>query len=472
VIHALLLALAPLQAGEAGPAPRPNLLIVIADDLGVDRVGAYGHARADGSPLAPRTPNLDALAARGVLFRNAWAHPGCSPSRAAALTGRYPHRTGVGRFIPAGRERAEGLRTDLLCLPDLLPEGYASAAIGKWHLASTRRGATVSGGVDHAVRCGFGLHEGSAGNLGPGVRSYWDWVLTRAHADPELEDELVPLRDVYATTRTTDDALRAIEAFGEAPWLVWVAYNAPHSPLHRPPAELIDAEGLDLGTPLGKGRAMIEALDREVGRLLAGVPRETLERTTVVFFGDNGTQKSLVEPPFDPARAKATVYQGGVNVPLIVAGAAVAGEARGRECAALVDLTDLVPTAAELVGAGVPAGLDGTSFAPFLSDPAAPSRRDWIYAERFRPNFLPGPDGARPELRLELHHQTARGPRLKLVRHRDRTPAGAYTERLELFDVVEDFFERRDLLDAAGNPPEEHAAEFRRLLALLEERAL
>jgi arylsulfatase A-like enzyme len=472
MIHALLLAVAPVQAAAQAPSVRPNLLVVIADDLGVDRVGCYGHTRPDGSSLAPRTPHIDGLAADGVLFRNAWAHPGCSPSRAAAVTGRYPCRTGVGRFIPTNRERGEGLRTDLFCLPDLLPVGYRSAALGKWHLASTLRHSTLTGGVDHAVRCGFELHEGSEGNLGPSPRAYWDWVLTRAHADPELPDERVPLRNAYATTRTTDDALRAIHAFGEEPWLIWVAYNAPHSPLHRPPGILQESGGDDLSTPLGKGRAMIEALDRDIGRLLAGIPEATAARTTVIFFGDNGTQKNLVEPPFDPARSKATVYQGGVNVPLLVAGAGVAAEARGRECAALVDLTDLLPTVAELLGVEAPDGLDGTSFAPYLAAPDAPSRRDWIYAERFRPNFMPADDGTPPELLLELHHQTARGPRLKLVRHRDRTPRGEMTDRLELFDVVEDFFERRDLLDADGQPPEEHAAEFRRLRALLEERAL
>jgi len=232
MLGALLVA-ALLQGGASQAAEvRPNLLFVIADDLGVDRAGCYGHLRSDGTPVAPRTPNIDALAADGVLFRNAWAHPGCSPSRAAALTGRYPHRVGVGRYIPAAKQGAEGLRTDLLCLPDVLPEAYRSAVIGKWHLGSTRRGATETGGIDHAVRCGFERHEGSAGNLGPGARSYWDWALTRAFADPERKDELVPLRNTYATTRTTDDALRAIADFGEAPWLVWVAYNAPHSPLH------------------------------------------------------------------------------------------------------------------------------------------------------------------------------------------------------------------------------------------------
>lgn len=473
MIGGLLLALLPLQA-EARPteaAPRENVLIVIADDLGVDRVRAYGYKRPDGKPLAPLTPNIDRIAAEGVMFRNAWAHPACSQARAAALTGRYPNRTGIGRFIKKTEIDTVGLSDEERCLPDVLPSEYRSAILGKWHLVGPQRKAGPTTGDDHPVRCGFERFIGTEGNLDGSGEPYLSWELIQARRGVPEATRVQELNGVYATTRTTNDALEVIEEFGEDPWVVWVAYHAPHSPWHRPPPDLVTTEGYDLSTTLGQGLAMIEALDAEIGRLLAGVEPEVLARTTVIFFGDNGTQKRLVEPPFDPERAKATVYQGGVNVPFLVSGARVAEEARGDECHALLDLCDLLPTVAELVGGDVPDGLDGVSFLPALAAPQSVKGRPWIYAERFRPNFAPEDGKTFGAQRVIAHDQTARSERLKLVRRRAFGRGGVTSEVLELYDVEADFFERRDLLDAEGLPPVERKAEFDALLAVLDEMA-
>ena len=134
-------------------------------------------------------------------------------------------------------------------------------------------------------------------------------------------------------------------------------------------------------------RAMVEALDTEIGRLLEGVD---LQRTTVIFLGDNGTTPQVVVPPFDPARAKNTVYEGGVHVPLFVAGAAV--EVPGTTCDGLVHAVDLFATALELAGVDLAAvlppdlALDSVSFAPYLADPALPSLRSTLFTEVFKPN--------------------------------------------------------------------------------------
>ena len=112
-------------------AQAQNVLVLIADDLGVDGVGAYAEGAAP-----PPTPNLDALASRGVLFRNAWSNPSCSPSRACLFTGRYSHRTLVGAIIGTG---TRGLRPSEVTLPEVLDlgeSGYAHALIGKWHLGT------------------------------------------------------------------------------------------------------------------------------------------------------------------------------------------------------------------------------------------------------------------------------------------------------------------------------------------------
>jgi arylsulfatase A-like enzyme len=158
-------------------------------------------------------------------------------------------------------------------------------------------------------------------------------------------------------------------------------------------------------------KAATEAMDTELGRLFDGMEAEERENTTIFFFGDNGTMDEAVDAPFDPARAKASVFEGGVNVPLIVAGPRVAEV--GSECGALVSLTDLFLSITEIAGVDVdsvlPTGtqLDSVSLLPYLSDSDQPSLREWIYAERFNPNG-PGPH--------PYYHRAVRNQRYKLTR--------------------------------------------------------
>ncbi|MFT7485747.1 MAG: arylsulfatase B [Candidatus Paceibacteria bacterium] len=461
---------ASLGANES-VAPRPNVLIVIADDLGVDRVQAYGHRNQDNELVAPMTPNIDRLAKQGVLFRNAWAAPSCSPARAMALTGLYPNRTGVGRFISLRKPLVTGLRSDLVCLPSCLPEEYVSAAVGKWHLATPQAKGGMGDIVGHATRCGFDFFSGTVGNFGSQKQTYYNYSWARVARTAPEKWRTEALKNTYATTYTTDTALKTIREFGEQPWLLWVAYHAPHKPYHTPPGELVRSKGLDPSTKLGKGKAIIEALDTEIGRLLAGVEPEVMANTIVVFFGDNGTQKDLVEPPFDPTKAKSTVYNGGVHIPLIVAGGVLPETSRGRECHALVDLTDLFPTVAELLGAPIPTGLDGRSFMGSLRDPQTPSAREWVYSERFTPNFVPK-DGERiTRFSLNEHHQTVRGKQYKLVRLREFEAGALKQEVIELYNIESDLHETQDLLDSEGQPPAGARKEYEALLEIAQQLA-
>ena len=373
----LALALLPLPAA-AGPgegngdgALPPNVLILLADDLGVDSLGSYG-----GSPDVPNTPNLDALAASGVLFRNAWSSPLCSPTRATLLTGRYGFRTGVGYLVEPGDAPGPALPPSEWTLPELLDLGtaglYAHAAFGKWHLGNDAVGGDLAPNV-----AGFGHFEGTMANL-MAPEDYFEWT--------KIVDGAASLSTTYATTDTVDAALAWIGSVPE-PWTAYVAFHAPHAPFHAPPDEL---HTVDL---TGAGdrelyEAMVEALDTEIGRLLTSLPSGALERTTVIFAGDNGTPSSVTVPPFDPGHAKLSLYEGGVNVPLVVAGARVAW---AGESDALVQLTDVAATVLGLADADPgllpPAALsDSASFAALLADPAAPPARPHAYAEVFRPN--------------------------------------------------------------------------------------
>ncbi len=410
----LLLALAVLAAGSVRPAlaqDQPaNVLIVMPDDFGVDLVGAYGEGS---SP--PCTPAMDALAAEGMLFRNAWANPSCAPTRAALLTGRYGFRTGIGQ--PGG---GGTLPLSETTLPEALrgsSAGYATAGLGKWHLATQNN-------PSHPNASGF---DHFAGTITGSVPSYTSWTKTTngvAGTQPET---------TYVTLDTTDDALALIATLPE-PWFVYVAYHAPHSPAHVPPAGLCPPASAcpnALCGTLGGGsstaqrtKAMVEVLDAQFGRLMDALdPADTY----VFFLGDNGTTAQVSEPPFSPMKSKGSVFEGGVNVPLIVRGPGVAV----GESASLVGVTDLFATIGDLTGTGVTAQ-DSISFASVLANPAERPRLT-VYAETF------GPNGS--SLPIADHDYTVRDDRYKLMVRPGQPDA--------VYDLQDDPFETVNLLAGA-----------------------
>lgn len=409
------------RAEASDASTPPNVLILLADDLGVDVLGAY----AEGPDPAP-TPTLDGLAQRGVLFRNAWAHPVCSPTRATIQTGRHPWRLGIGMQIPPGATTV--LPDSETTLPELLAmysdTTYATAAIGKWHLGNDPW-APNAAGYDHFA--------GTPGNL-VDPEDYFQWT--------KIVDGVAVPSTTYATTDAVDSALQWIAGVQE-PWLCYVAFHAPHSPFHAPPAHL-HTIGLPNVDPRLEPRpfykAMVEALDTEIGRLLAGLG-ESSENTLVVFLGDNGTPREAARYPFVPSHAKLTPYEGGINVPLIVAGPGVVS---GGESHALVSTTDLFATLADVAGidlaTALPPGLklDSISLMPYLADPQKASLRGSLYSELFTPN---GP-GVK-----DVYWHMLRDQRYKLIVRRE-----AWGVRRELYDLLSDPFERRNLIGGAIAP--------------------
>ncbi|QDU66103.1 sulfatase-like hydrolase/transferase [Engelhardtia mirabilis] len=379
-------ALAPLftVALLAATAPAQNVLLVIADDLGTDKVGLY-----DPQSPPPPTPTLDALAAQGVQFQNAWSCPVCSPTRATLLTGRYPFRTGVGTAIPFGPPLPPDELTIASILDLAAAQGgaqVATAAIGKWHLAD------IAGGSVDPLRRGFDHWAGS--NLGAlaGPFDYEFW--------PQTVDTQTDLSTTYATTAAVD-AAGAWIAQQTSPWFCYLAFNAPHTPFHAPPAELhgqvlpdVDPES----DPVPFYDAMVEAMDTELGRLLAQMDPAALAATTIIVVGDNGTTGDVVLPPYDPERSKGSLYQNGIRVPLIVSGAQVA--APGRQVSALVDVSDLFATVLELLGADWVAALpderliDSVSMLPYVVQPVALPQREWVLSQSIL--NLPGGGGGGP----------------------------------------------------------------------------
>lgn len=397
---------------DAGVETKPNLLLVVLDDVGVDRIGAYRE-----HPVPGRTPTLDALARDGVLFRNCWSNPYCSATRATILTGRYGFRTNIGRIVDG---EARGLGFDEWTIPEVLEAGsdgaYASAFFGKWHLAGVGQGA------DHPNESGFPHFAGSLANLGK-RGGYRRWERT-------VDGETETCRR-YATTVTVDDALAFVDE-AEGPWFVVLSFNAAHVPFHAPPAALHDfeLEGDPDDSATEHHKAMVQALDTELGRFLSSLEPGTRAATTVVVVADNGTQNPATTAPFVPTHGKGTLFEGGLNVPLILSGAGV--EARGTECEALVSTVDVLATLTELAGVDargvVPEELvlDSSSLVPYLSEPARESDRDFVYAEK----FFPHDDGP-----YRYHARAVRDARYKLVRDLVRGTESFYDLALDPYET-------------------------------------
>ena len=404
--------------GDATEGRPPNILLVIADDVGIDQSGCYS------SPVESKAPqpNLEALCARGLTFTQAWANPYCSPTRAGMLTGRDSRRTGVGE--PTGLLSLNpGLSRHELTLPralDRADSGYRHAAFGKWHLADAN-----NGGLRHPNIAGF---QRFVGGIEGHVDDYYEW--------PRVVDGVVNKSTTYVTSATVDDAVDWITD-QDGPWFAWVAFHAGHWPRHLPPTDLhsydrLSGSAADLAArPEVYYQAMVESMDTEMGRLFDELGPETMRNTIVIYVGDNGTEAVVNQNSFPAEHAKGTLYQGGVRVPLVVAGPGVMG--RGRREDAPVHTVDMFATVLDLAGVDVADFergriVDSVSMAPYLWDPEAPDQREFVLSEVFGGASLAR--GTTGQAISDGHH--------KLIRLSDGEE--------QLYDIEDDFREDDDLL--------------------------
>jgi arylsulfatase A-like enzyme len=378
--------------------PPPNLLLVVLDDVGIDELHAM-----QTDPAAAPTPNLDQLAADGIRFPNTWSNPVCSPTRATLMTGRYGFRTGIGSNVDVGDAVGLDANRDLT-LPAALAPTYESAAFGKWHLAG--EGTSISP-LTHPNESGFDHFVGAREN----ISDYYAWT--------RIENGVESQSSIYQTTELANAAIAQIAQMPE-PWFVYLAFGAPHAPYHVPPSGLYSTPLS--GPPENSARAhydaALEAVDFELGRILASIPTSERARTTIIVIGDNGPPAAI--RPSDAGRVKGSVYEGGIRVPLIVSSSRIPADQRGSISSALVASVDIYPTLVELSGS-LANGVDGVSLVPYLDDPRLPSLRETLYSERFRRNGFSPPIIAK---------RAIRGTRFKLVSER--------CDDLNLFDLAND----------------------------------
>lgn len=310
-----------------------NVLLIIADDLGKDYCGFYPDHKD-----TVTMPNVRALVANGMTFRNAWANPLCSPTRAGILTGRYSFHTGIGAVIdsPGSAE----LDTAELTIPRVLKKyiDCAAATVGKWHLHNATPASRI-----YPNLMGYDYY---AGNFLGALPDYFAWNKIENGTSKGTIT-------TYATTETVNDAITWLGQQTK-PWFLWVGFNAPHTPYHLPPQELHTVTGLS-GTqmditrnPAKYFKAMTEAMDTEIGRLLSWLKTNNrFDSTDIIFIGDNGTAQRVAQIA-DTGRSKGTIYQYGVSVPFVVAGPSVA--VKGGTSDALVNVQDIFATVPEIMG--------------------------------------------------------------------------------------------------------------------------
>ena len=432
-----LLALAaavPAGASDAPPdPPAPNVVLIVADDLGWADVGYHGD-RAE-------TPNIDRLIAGGVELDRFYVAPVCSPTRAGLMTGRYPIRYGVGRaVIPPWRDF--GLPAGERTLPEALADrGYHRRAVfGKWHLGHLRP-------EWHPLRRGFthfrGHYNGAIDYFTHVRDGERDW-----HVDRDPSDEPGYSTDLIARAAADWIADAAAE---EAPYLCYVPFNAPHSPFQAREEDLARYAGLGGPGPGGQKRrklaAMIWRMDVGIGRILGAVERSGEARDTLIWFlSDNGGIAGLPDNNAPLRGAKANVFEGGIRVPAGVRWPArvPAGARRTGVCGYI----DVFPTLLATAGAG-PDGsaqngrpgepIDGVDLTAYLAGEvdSLPEREWYSYIGQ------PGEHQEQLAVMADGWKLIVTGPRLD---------TGGLTDEHErfLFRINEDPRERRDL--AAERP--------------------
>jgi len=431
VLTSLLGAAAGLAAQRRRP---PNIVFVLADDLGWTDLGCFGSRFY-------QTPNIDKLAQQGMRFTNAYvACPVCSPTRASILTGKYPARLHLTDWIPGRTPPGVAMRvpdwTPYLPLGEVtMPEalksaGYVSASIGKWHL----------GEEEHfPENQGFAVNFGGC-QLGATPSYFYPYKIPNIRVGKPGE---------YLTDRLTEEALSFIEGSRSRPFFLYLAHYAVHTPIESKPEMAARYRprvrpGQSHSHP--EYAAMIESVDESVGRLMRKLAELRIASDTVVIFtSDNGGvvgRRHITSN--EPLREeKATLYEGGIRVPLIVHWPGVVKP--GSVSDTPVTSVDFFPTIVEIAGATAPAtdAVDGLSLVPLLRQRGGLPRHAiyWHY-----PHY-------------NFHQPLIPTPPCGAIRKGDFKLIEFYEDGfVELYNLREDIGERRNL---ARTLPD-RAAELRR----------
>ena len=407
--------------GQRAPGP-PNIVFIMADDLGYADLSCYG--RPDIS-----TPNIDGLAAKGVRFLQSYANSAvCSATRTALITGRYQYRLPIGLEEPLPVNRDVGLPPDHPTLPSLLKKaGYGTTLLGKWHLGALPKFGPLQSGYDHF----YGFRGGAV--------DYYTHAGTNQKED--LWDDDVQVHQMgYLTDMLGSRAVDVVDGYAKSgrPFLISLHFNAPHWPWEAPGDEAesnrvrsTNLRDFDGGTQKTYQR-MIQEMDRQIGRVLEALNANGLaENTIVIFTSDNGGERFADTWPF--TGRKTELLEGGLRIPAIISWPARIPQGRTTEQVAMT--MDWLPTL--LAAAGVSSDPafppDGMNLLPMLTQNAAPVERKLFW--RYKANA----------------QRAARDGDYKYLKILDNT---------FLFNVVEDPLERANLKERRKDIYDRIAAEW------------
>ncbi len=350
---------------------KPNILLIIADDQGLDSSAQYTY-----STDTPNTPTINQFAEKGITFDNVWATPACTTTRGTLITGQHGINSGIS-YVPAVMDsNTQTLQRYLKSLSSSLT--YQTAVIGKWHLAG------ASPDVNHPTESGVDYYAGTIAGV---IDDYYDWPLT-------LNGETSQSTQ-YHTSKMTDLAIDwlDIQTQQDNPWFMWLAYVAPHSPFHLPPEDLHQRNyltGTEADIQANKREyylASIEAMDSEIARLLASIPEDELSNTLIIYVGDNGTPAAVIDTSvYSKQHSKGSLYEGGLRVPMIVSGTGVTRE--GVHEGALINTTDFYASIINFAGNEISQLNDSYSFVDLFSVDSD-GQRTYNYAE-FESNDVTG----------------------------------------------------------------------------------
>ena len=351
-------------------------VLIIADDLNADYFGFF-----PGYGDTVDVPNIRYLANKGIVFTNNMSNPVCSSTRTSILTGRYSFRTKVGGIV-GGAGGSSSIDTAEISIPKLLKVHNANigkANIGKWHLNT----AAPAINLMSPLKLGYDHFEGPFIGQLP---SFTNWTKYTNGVSGVITN--------YATTENVNNALNWLNTQTNKPVFLWLAFNAPHEPLHLPPLNLhnyktLSGTGIDIkNNPKSYFKAMLQAMDHEIGRLFDSLKSmNRFDSTDFIFIGDNGNTPRTAQIA-DTSKAKGTVYQYGVQTPMIISGPSVVNP--NRICTALTNTVDIFSTVLELNGFAnwqnqIPANkpVDSKSLMPLIKNTGT-EIRPWQFCEIFK----------------------------------------------------------------------------------------
>ena len=427
---------------------QPNIIFVLLDDLGQEWISCYGAKDIE-------TPHIDEFAAGGIRFDNVYSMPQCTPSRMCLLTGQYPYRNGwvnhwdVPRWGAGARYDPDAYSCNLGRV--MREAGYSTAVAGKWQINDFRVEPDAMENAGFDTWC---MWTGGEANNPPSDERYWDpYIYRKGEASQTCHDAFGPdiLNDFvidFAREHKDDDN----------PFFVYYPMVLTHTPFTTTPHEM------EVETDLDKHKAMVRYSDYLLGRLVDALDEMGIrEDTLVIFTADNGTTGKITGhvDGREVKGGKATTWETGVNIPFIANWpGTIPG---GRESAALIDFTDIIPTFSDLAGVAVPGQdkVDGHSLANLLRGESDRVDREWILAMGGQNNAQVSDRGVENE--WYFRDRVVRDERYKLFISTDRQPE-------KLVDLHSDPEEQNDITGAESQEALRSRRKFEQLITQFPEK--